>query len=138
MRVGAEARASARGRGHDAPAASLTIAEILPDGEETVYGVKFGILSVGEVTYRVAHVEDAGVPMLRLESQTQASAWLSAFLKIGGVMRSYVDRDVAPAVELLVDHGREGRSVDPHRQLRPRDREWCTRRPISRSASRRG
>jgi hypothetical protein len=68
------------------------IPEILPDGEETIYGVKFGILSVGEVTYRVAHVEDAGVPMLRLESQTQASAWLSAFLKIGGVMRSYVDR----------------------------------------------
>jgi hypothetical protein len=68
------------------------VAEILPDGEETIYGVKFGILSVGEVIYRVAHVDDAGTPLMRLESQTQASAWLSAFLKIGGTTRSYVDR----------------------------------------------
>jgi hypothetical protein len=68
------------------------VAEILPDGEETSYKVAFGIITVGELTYRVAHVAEGGSQLLRLESQTQASAWLSAFLKIGGVTRSYVDR----------------------------------------------
>jgi hypothetical protein len=68
------------------------VAEILPDGEETSYKVVFGIITVGELTYRVAHVQEAGAQLMRLESQTQASAWLSAFLKIGGVTRSYVDR----------------------------------------------
>jgi Protein of unknown function (DUF3108) len=68
------------------------VGEILPDGEETSYKVAFGIITVGELTYRVAHVHEGGAELLRLESQTQASAWLSAFLKIGGVTRSYVDR----------------------------------------------
>src|SRR5262245_37337017 len=34
------------------------IDEILPDGEETNYKVSKGILTVGEVTYRVAHVNE--------------------------------------------------------------------------------
>jgi hypothetical protein len=68
------------------------VAEILPDGEETAYKVVFGFITVGEIIYRVAHVREGGADLLRLESQTQASAWLSAFLKIGGTTRSYVDR----------------------------------------------
>jgi hypothetical protein len=68
------------------------VGAILQDGEETTYKVAKGFLTVGEITYRVAHVMDGEVPLLRLESHTQASAWLAAFVNIGGVTRSYVDR----------------------------------------------
>jgi hypothetical protein len=68
------------------------IPAILENGEESVYKVTKGILPVGEVTYRVDHVEDAGTAMLRLESRTQAAAWLAAFVDIGGTTHSYVDR----------------------------------------------
>jgi hypothetical protein len=67
------------------------IGEILPDGEETSYCVKKGFLTVGELTYRVAHVNEGGTSLLRLESQTQAAAWLSTFVNIGGTTHSYVD-----------------------------------------------
>jgi hypothetical protein len=68
------------------------VGAILEDGEESVYKVSKGILTVGEVVYRVEHVDDAGAEMLRLESRTQASAWLAAFVDIGGTTHSYVDR----------------------------------------------
>jgi hypothetical protein len=68
------------------------VGSILQDGEETVYKVSKGILTVGEVTYRVSHVDEGGASLLRLESQTQASAWLAAFVDIGGTTYSYVDR----------------------------------------------
>lgn len=68
------------------------VGEILQDGEETVYKVKKGFLTVGELTYRVHHVEEAGASLLRLESKSQASAWLATFVQIGGTTHSYVER----------------------------------------------
>jgi hypothetical protein len=68
------------------------VGAILPDGEESVYKVKKGFLTVGELAYRVAHVEEAGASLLRLESKSQASAWLATFVQIGGTTHSYVER----------------------------------------------
>jgi hypothetical protein len=68
------------------------VGSILPDGEESVYKVKKGFLTVGELTYRVAHVDADGAGLLRLESVSQAAAWLAAFVQIGGTTHSYVDR----------------------------------------------
>jgi hypothetical protein len=64
---------------------------VFEDGEETVYKIAKGFLSVGELTFRVAHVGDAGARWLRLESKTEAAAWIAAFVDIGGVTHSYVD-----------------------------------------------
>ena len=98
------------------------IAEILPDGEETIYEVevRHPLGRRGDLPRRARRGRPA-CPCCGSRARRRRARGSPRSSRSADVTRSYVDRDDAPAFELLLDHGREGRPADPHRQLRPRD-----------------